>query len=73
MRDRLLSERQATIKSNSALMALGGALVCPIACIDEICQRVNYIKELSDIANIPGIRSQFTEKLFCVVQNSLGL
>ena len=70
MRDRLLSECQATIKSNSALMALGGALVCPIAFIDEICRRVNYIKELSDI---PGIRSQFAEKLFCVVQNSLEL
>ena len=42
MRDRLLSERQAIIKGNSAFVTLGGALVCPIPCIDEICRRVNY-------------------------------
>ena len=73
MKERLLSERKAIICNNSAFMALGGAFVCPVASIDLICQRVNFISELSDITNIPGIRSQFAEKLFNVVKDSLVL
>ena len=73
LRGRLLSERKAIIHSNSAFMALGGALVCPIACIDVICKRANYIKDFSDISNIPGIRTQFAEKFFSVVKDNFSL
>ena len=73
MIDRLLSERKDIIRNNSAFVALGGALVCPVACIDEICQRANFIKDISDITNISGMRSQFAEKLFNIVKDTLVL
>lgn len=73
MKDRLISERRDMVKKNDGLRTLGGALVCPMACIEEICKRVDYIRELSDISNIPGLRSQFAEKFFNVVKDSLIL
>lgn len=73
MKDRLLSERRDIIHKDGGLTALGGALVCPRACVEEICKRVDYIRELSDISNIPGLRSQFAEKFFNVVKDTLIL
>jgi hypothetical protein len=61
-------------KSSQGLKALDGARVCPKDCIDEICKRVNHIKEFTDISNIPGLHSPFTENLFFnVVKDSLIL
>ena len=37
------------VGKSSGLIALGGARVCPKECIDEICERVNHIKEFMDI------------------------
>lgn len=48
-----------------------GAIVCPKDCIEEICKRVNYIEKFTDISNIPGLRSPFTEKFFNVVDDTL--
>ena len=72
MKDRLVSETDIVQKSDG-LRTLGGALVCPMACIEEICKHVNYIRELSDISNIPGLCSQFAKKFFNIVKDSLIL
>ena len=49
------------VGKSSGLVALGEARVCPKDCIDEICKRVNDIKKFTDISNIPGLHSPFTE------------
>ena len=73
MKVRLLAERENMVGKSSGLIALGGVRVCPKDCIDEICKRVNHIKEFTDISNNPGLRSPFTEKFFNVVKDTLIL
>ena len=73
MKLRLSAERENMIVKSSGLIALGGSRVCPKDCIDEICKRVNHIKELTDISNIPGLHSPFAEKFFNIVKDTLIL
>ena len=73
MKVRLLVEHENMVGKSSGLTTLGGARVCPKECIDEICKRVNYIKEFKDITIIPGLCSPFTEKFFNVVKDTLIL
>lgn len=37
LKQRLLAERKHIICQSGPLKALGGVLICPISCIDEIC------------------------------------
>lgn len=69
LRNRLKVERKHIIHDSGKLKALGGAMICPIACIDEICNRMDYINSLDDILSIPGLRTQFVSRFFEVVKN----
>ena len=73
MKVRILAERENMVGKSSGLVTLGGARVCPKDCIDEICNCVNHIKEVTDVSNIPGLHSPFTEKFFNVVKDTLIL
>ena len=73
MKLRLSAERENMIVKSSGLIALVGSRVCPKDCIDEICKRVNHIKELTDISNFSGLHSPFAEKFFNTVKDTLIL
>ena len=53
--------------------ALGGTVVCPVACINEICNRIKYIKDLRDVCNVPCVRPLFAERFYHVIKDVLHL
>ena len=73
VKNRLQVERKHLIHGSGKIKAFGGAMICPFACIEEICNRVNYIKGLQDISNISGLRDKFARVFFNVVKNILML
>lgn len=73
LKGRLLVERKHMIDESGPIKALGGVFVCPLSCVTEVCNRVNYIKELDDIINIPGLRAQFATRFFNVITEVLDL
>lgn len=73
LKHRLLAERKHIICKSTGLKALGGVVICPIACVEKICKRATYIKELNDILNISGLRVQFARKFFDIVTDILNI
>ena len=73
LKNRLLVERKHIISQSNQLKVLGGVLLCPIACVEEICKRVDYISELSDLTKVPGIRLQFARKFFDILTDVLNI
>lgn len=73
LKSRLLVERQHMIDGSGQVKALGGAYVCPMSCVVEVCKRVDYIKELDDIINISGLRTQFATRFFDIITEVLAL
>lgn len=73
LKRRLLAERQHMIDGCGQVKALGGVLICPMSCVIEVCKRVDYIKELDDILNIPGLRTQFATRFFDIFTEVLAL
>ena len=64
MKARLLRERGRLIGSNMKYKALGGTVACPVASINEICNRIRYIKDFQYVCDIPCIPHLFAESFF---------
>ena len=73
LRARLLRQRRYLLDSNMKYKALGGAVACPIATIDEICYRIKYIKDLQDVCAIPCLPRLFAESFFNAIKDVLHL
>ena len=71
----LLRQRKCLLDGNMKYKALGGSVACPIATIDEICNRIKYIKDLQDVCVIPCLPHVFAESFlfFIVIKDVLHM
>ena len=46
---------------------LGKYVVIPDTCVDELCKRVKFIKDRTDVLSVPGLRKQFVDRLYSVI------
>ena len=67
LRDRLQLERDAIVDSEIGYKMLGKYVVIPDTCIDELCKRVKFIKDRTDVLSVPGLRKQFVDRLYSVI------
>ena len=73
LKARLLRQRRSLLDSNMKYKALGGTVACPVASINEICNRIKYIKDLQDVCAIPCLPHSFAESFFNVIIDVLHL
>ena len=73
LKARLLRQRKCLLDGNMKYKALGGSVACPIAIIDEICNRIKYIKDLQDVCVIPCLPHVFAESFFNVIKDVLHM
>ena len=66
-------QRKCLLEGNMKYKALGGSVACPIATIDEICNRIKYIKDLQDVCVIPCLPHVFAESFFNVIKDVLDM
>ena len=70
LKARLLRQRRCLLDSNMKYQALGA---CPVASINEICNRINYIKDLQDVCTIPCVPRFFADSFFNIIKDVLHL
>lgn len=73
LKARLLRQRRCLLDSNMKYKALGGTVACPVSTINEICNRIKYIKDLQDVCAIPCLPRLFAESFFNVIKDVLHL
>ena len=66
VRNKLMETRSTIFRQSIGMRALGLDIVCPMSCIDEICNKANFIKSVDDLNVIAGLRVKFAEKFFSV-------
>ena len=64
LKARLLRERGRLLRINTSYKALGGTVVCPVASINKVCNRIKYIKDLQDVCAVSCIPCTFAESFF---------
>ena len=67
VRNKLMEARLTIFRKSIGMRALGLDVVCPVSCIDEICNKANFINSVADLGFIAGLRLKFAESFFNVI------
>lgn len=67
VRNKLMEARITIFRQSIGMRALGLGVVCPVSCIDEICNKANFINSVADLGLIAGLRLKFAERFFNII------
>ena len=66
VRNKLMEACSTIFRQRIGMRALALDVVCPASCVNDICNKANFINSREDLGVIAGLRAKFAEKFFNV-------